>query len=72
MQSQEQAMSAEAIRLQGQVDAARAALADAEKQTIGTQKQLEILQSQINSATAELNALQEQIRAAKATPPNGP
>ncbi len=65
LQSQDQTLSAEQTRLQGDVDAARKALADAQAQTASAQKQLEALQGQINSATAELNAIQAQIRAAK-------
>ena len=53
------------FRLQGQVDAAHAALADAQNQTATAQKQLETLQNQVNAATAELTALQSQIREAK-------
>jgi chromosome segregation ATPase len=65
LQSQDQSLSAEQTRLQGDADAGRKALADAQTQTASAQKELEALQSQINAATAELNALQEQIRAAK-------
>lgn len=65
LQSQDQTLSAEQTRLQGDVDAARKALADAQAQTASTQKQLEALQGQVNSATAELNAIQAQIREAK-------
>jgi chromosome segregation ATPase len=65
MQTQDQALSAETVRLQGQVDAARAALGDAQNQTAAAQKQLETLQNQINAAAAELNTLQSQIREAK-------
>jgi chromosome segregation ATPase len=65
LQSQDQSLSAELTRLQGDADAGRKALADAQTQTASAQKEFEALQSQINAATAELNALQEQIRAAK-------
>ena len=65
LQSQDQALSAEQTRLQGDADAARKALADAQSQTASAQKEFEALQGQINAATAELNALQAQIRAAK-------
>jgi chromosome segregation ATPase len=65
LQSQDQVLSAEQTRLQGDVDGARKALADAQAQTASTQKQLEALQGQINSASAELNAIEAQIRAAK-------
>ena len=69
LQSQDQALAAEETRMQGEADAARKALADAQSQTASAQKQFEALQGQINSATAELNAIQAQIRAAK--PPTG-
>ena len=65
LQSQDQSLSAEVTRLQGDADAGRKALADAQTQTASAQKEFEALQSQINAATTELNALQEQIRAAK-------
>ncbi len=65
LQSQDQALAAEQTRLQGDVDAGRRALADAQAQTASAQKQFEALQGQINSATAELNAIEAQIRAAK-------
>ncbi len=65
LQSQDQSLAAELTRLQGDADAARKALADAQTQTASAQKEFEALQSQINSATAELNDLQAQIRAAK-------
>ena len=65
LQSQDQSLSAELTRFQGDADASRKALADAQTQTASAQKEFEALQSQINAATAELNALQEQIRAAK-------
>ena len=64
LQSQDQSLSAELTRLQGDAEAGRKALADAQTQTVSAQKEFEALQSQINSATAELNALQAQIRAA--------
>jgi chromosome segregation ATPase len=66
LQSQDQSLSAELTRLQGDADAARKALAEAQTQTASAQKEFEALQSQINSATAELNDLQAQVRAAKA------
>jgi len=65
LQSQDQSLSAEVTRLQGDADAGRKALADAQTQTASAQKEFEALQSQITAATAELNSLQEQIRAAK-------
>jgi chemotaxis protein MotB len=65
LQRQNQALSAEQTRLQGDVDAARKALADTQAQTETAREQLQALQSQVNSATAELSALQAQIRAAK-------
>ena len=65
LQSQDQSLSAELTRLQGDADAGRKALADAQTQTASAQKEFEALQSQINAATTELNSLQEQIRAAK-------
>ena len=65
LQSQDQSLSAESTRLQGDADAARKALAETQTQTASAQKEFEALQGQINSATAELNALQAQIRAAK-------
>jgi chromosome segregation ATPase len=65
MQSQEQSLSAEESRLQGEVDAARRALADAQAQTDAARREFQTLQGEIASATAELNALQAQIRAAK-------
>jgi chromosome segregation ATPase len=65
LQSQNQALSAEQTRLQGDVDAGHKALADAQAQTDSARKELQALQGQINSATAELNAIQAQIRAAK-------
>src|SRR6185437_5424684 len=65
MQSQEQSLSAEERRLQGEVDAARRALADAQAQTDAARREFQTLQREIASATAELNALQAQIRAAK-------
>ena len=43
MQTQDQALSAEQARLQGQVDAARSALAEAENQTVAAQKQFETI-----------------------------
>jgi chromosome segregation ATPase len=64
LQTQDQSLSAELTRLQGDAEAGRKALADAQTQTASAQKEFEALQSQINSATAELNALQAQIRAA--------
>jgi DNA repair exonuclease SbcCD ATPase subunit len=70
LQSQDQALSAEQARLQGDVDAAHKALTDAQAQTASAQKQFEALQGQINSATAELNAIQAQIRAAKSAAPS--
>lgn len=69
LQSGEQTLSAEETRLQGQVDAARKALADAQAQTEAARREFQTLQGEIASATAELNALQAQIRAAK--PPAG-
>jgi chromosome segregation ATPase len=72
LQSQDQALSAEQTRLQGDSDAARKALADAQTQIASAQKQLEELQGQINSATAELNALQAQIRAARSATGSSP
>jgi chromosome segregation ATPase len=72
LQSQDQSLSAELTRLQGDADAGRKALADAQTQTASTQKEFEALQSQINAATAELNALQEQIRAAKSPTGSSP
>src|SRR5208282_5245510 len=62
-----------AAALQGQIDAARRALAQAQTETAAAQKQFETLQGQINAAAAELNALHAQIRAAKpeANPPSG-
>ena len=48
LQSQDQALSAELTRLQGDADAARKALADAQTQTASAQKEFEALQSQIN------------------------
>jgi chromosome segregation ATPase len=72
LQSQDQALSAEQSRLQGDVDAGRKALADAQTQTTSAQKEFETLQAQINSATAELNALQAQIRAAKSATGSSP
>jgi chromosome segregation ATPase len=65
LQSQDQVLSAEQTRLQGDADTARKALADAQAQAASAQKQFEALQGQINSAAAELNAIQAQIRAAK-------
>ncbi len=65
LQNQDQALSAEQSRLQGDVDAARRALVDAQTETASAQRELQTLQGQINSATAELNALQAQIRGAK-------
>ncbi len=65
LQSQDQVLSTEQTRLQGDVDAARKALAEAQGQAASAQKQFEALQGQINSATAELNALQAQIREAQ-------
>jgi chromosome segregation ATPase len=65
LQSQNQGLSTEQTRLQGEVDAARKALGDAQAQTASAQKELQALQGQINSATAELSAIQAQIRAAK-------
>ncbi|MBV8797116.1 MAG: hypothetical protein JO136_19445 [Hyphomicrobiales bacterium] len=65
LQSQDQTLSAEQTRLQGDVDAARKALADAQAQAASAQKQFDALQAQINSASAELNAIQAQVRAAK-------
>lgn len=64
MQSQDQALSAEQTRLQGDVDASRKALADAQAQTESVRKELQALQDQVNSATAELSAIQAQIRTA--------
>jgi chromosome segregation ATPase len=72
LQTQDQALSAEQSRLQGDVDAGRKALADAQTQTASAQKEFESLQAQINSATAELNALQAQIRAAKSATGSSP
>jgi chromosome segregation ATPase len=72
LQSQDQALSAELTRLQGDADAGRKALADAQTQTASAQKEFEALQSRINAATAELNALQEQIRAAKSATGSSP
>ena len=72
LQSQDQVLSAEQTRLQGDVDAARKALADAQAQAASAQRQFEALQGQINSATAELNALQAQIRAAKPATESSP
>jgi peptidoglycan hydrolase CwlO-like protein len=72
LQSQDQALSAEQTRLQGDSDAARKALADAQTQIASAHKQLEELQGQINSATAELNALQAQIRAARSATGSSP
>ena len=72
LQSQDQSLSAELTRLQGDADAGRKALADAQTQTASAQKEFEALQSQINAATAELNALQEQIRAAKSPTGSSP
>jgi chromosome segregation ATPase len=65
LQSQDHFLSVELTRLQGDADASRKALADAQTQTASAQKEFEALQSQINAATAELNALQQQIRTAK-------
>ncbi len=61
LQGQSQGLIADDARLQAQVDASRAALADAQTQSAEAQKQLESLQSQINAATAELNGLQQQL-----------
>jgi chromosome segregation ATPase len=72
LQSQDQALSAEQSRLQGDVDAGRKALADAQAQTASAQKEFETLQSQISSATAELNSLEAQIRAAKSPTGSSP
>ncbi len=72
LQSQDQALSAEQSRLQGDVDAGRKALADAQAQAASAQKEFETLQGQINSATAELNALEAQIRAAKSLTGSSP
>src|ERR1700733_11360299 len=72
LQSQDQALSTELTRLQGDADAGRKALADAQTQTASAQKEFEALQSQINAATAELNGLQEQIRAAKSATGSSP
>jgi myosin heavy chain 6/7 len=72
LQSQDQALSAEQSRLQGDVDAGHKALADAQTQTVSAQKEFETLQGQINSAAAELNALQAQIRAAKSLTGSSP
>ena len=72
LQSQDQVLSAEQTRLQGDVDGARKALADAQAQAAFAQKQFEALQGQINSAAAELNALQAQIRAAKPATESSP
>src|ERR1700734_303431 len=72
LQSQDQALSAEQSRLQGDVDAGRKALADAQTQTTSAQRELETLQGQISSATAELNALEAQIRAAKSLTGSSP
>jgi predicted nucleic acid-binding Zn-ribbon protein len=68
LQTQDQSMAAEQVRLQQEVDRARAAFAEAQEQTSAAQKQFETIQSQINAGTAELNALQQQIRDAKAAP----
>ncbi len=65
-ESQSQALLTEQTRVQGEVAAAQAALAQARDQTAAAQKQFEGLQNQINAATSELNALQDQIRAARA------
>jgi len=72
LQSQDQTLSAEQTRLQGEIDAARKAFADAQAQTASAQKQFEALQGQVNSATAELNAIQAQIRAARPAPGSPP
>src|ERR1700721_2585688 len=72
LQSQDQSLSAEVTRLQGDADAGRKALADAQTQTASAQKEFEALQSQITAATAELNSLQEQIRAAKSATGSSP
>src|SRR5271168_2421495 len=72
LQSEEQVLSAEQSRLQGDVDAGRKALADAQTQAASAQKEFETLQGQITSATAELNALQAQIRAAKSATDSSP
>jgi chromosome segregation ATPase len=65
LQSQDQSLLAELTRSQGDADAARKALAEAQTQTASAQKEFQALQGQINSATAELNDLQAQVRAAK-------
>jgi chromosome segregation protein len=72
LQSQDQVLSTEQTRLQGDVDAARKALAEAQGQAASAQKQFEALQGQINSATAELNALQAQIREARPAAESSP
>jgi DNA repair exonuclease SbcCD ATPase subunit len=72
LQSQDQTLAAEQTRLQGESDAARKALTDAQAQAVSAQKLFETLQDQIHSATAELNSIQVQIRAAKSTAPSEP
>jgi chromosome segregation ATPase len=71
LQSQDQTLSAEQSRLEGEVDAAHRALTDAQNATAAAQKEFQNLQGQINAAAAELNAIQAQIRTAKpeANPP---
>jgi len=68
LQRQDQALATEQSRSQGEVDAARRALTEAQAATAAAQKEFQTLQGQINAAAAELNALQAQIRAAKPEP----
>ncbi len=53
MQAQDQALSTEQARLQGQVDSARAALAEAQSQIATVQRQFEVVQNQIKAATLQ-------------------
>jgi predicted nucleic acid-binding Zn-ribbon protein len=66
--SQDQALSTEQSRLQGDVETARKALAEAQTATAAAQKEYQALQGQISAANAELNAIEAQIRAAKPEP----
>jgi predicted nucleic acid-binding Zn-ribbon protein len=66
--SQDQALSTEQSRLQGDVETARKALAEAQTATAAAQKEYQALQGQINAANADLNAIEAQIRAAKPEP----
>jgi chromosome segregation ATPase len=68
LESQDQTLSTEQSRLQGEIDGAHKALTEAQTATAAAQKEFQALQAQINSAAAELNAIQAQIRAAKPEP----